>query len=86
MCIPLNDLKELLEKRCLQKFTDDEFSSMTSFFHDSGLILLPGTFLPICISHFAHSHAHRSLCPWMLKKNVRVIRALSALPLSTKRS
>lgn len=47
MCIPLNDLKELLEKRCLQKFTDDEFSSMTSFFHDSGLILLPGTFLPI---------------------------------------
>ena len=45
MCITLDDLKELLERRCMQTFTDDEFSSMTSFFHDSGLILLPGTFL-----------------------------------------
>lgn len=47
MCIPLNDLKDLLENSCMVKFTDDEFNSMISFFHDSGLILLPGTSLGI---------------------------------------
>ncbi len=42
MCITLVEFKKLLEERCLVTFTDDEFNSMISFFHDTGLILLPG--------------------------------------------
>ena len=42
MCIKLVKFKKLLEERCLVEFTDDKFNSMISFFHDTGLILLPG--------------------------------------------
>ena len=45
MCIKLNEFKELLESECMVKFTEDTFTSMASFFHDSGLILLPSRFL-----------------------------------------
>ena len=57
ICITLDDLRELLEKRCMNKFNDDhEFSSMISFFHDSGLILLPGTLLKSALLNFICVH------------------------------
>ncbi|XP_028390620.1 uncharacterized protein LOC114515542 isoform X2 [Dendronephthya gigantea] len=42
LCMTSNELKKLLEERCMVKFTEEEFYSMISFFHDSGLVLLPG--------------------------------------------
>jgi hypothetical protein len=44
MCMTLVDLKIMLEDKCMVKFTDDNFQSMILFFHDTGLVLLPGTF------------------------------------------
>lgn len=67
MCITLNDLRELLEKGCMTKFIDGEFSSMISFFHDSGLILLPGTLLRSVLHNFM------PLCAWMIKEKSQVM-------------
>ena len=38
----LDELKEFLQSKCDVTFAVEEFSSMLAFFHDSGLILLPG--------------------------------------------
>ncbi|CAB4029698.1 Hypothetical predicted protein, partial [Paramuricea clavata] len=41
-CLNISEVKILLENKCQETFTDSEFNSMLTFFHDSGLILLPG--------------------------------------------
>ncbi|XP_028415846.1 uncharacterized protein LOC114539418 [Dendronephthya gigantea] len=41
-CLDISAVKELLEDKCQTTFSDHEFNSMLTFFHDSGLILLPG--------------------------------------------
>ena len=43
MCVTLDKFKALLEKKCMVTFKGDELDAMVSFFHDSGLILFPGS-------------------------------------------
>ena len=51
LCITSSELKMLLEDRCMVNFADEQFLSMISFFHDSGLVLLPGKFIDYLIMH-----------------------------------
>ena len=41
-CLRICEVKAFLEDKCQATFTDIDFSLMLTYFHDSGLILLPG--------------------------------------------
>ena len=42
-CLSIEEVRKLFEEKCHVQFTDEEFRLMLNFFHDSGLIILPGT-------------------------------------------
>ena len=43
-CLTIDELRKHFDEKCNVTFTNEEFRSMLNFFHDSGLIILPGNF------------------------------------------
>ena len=54
-CAPKTSLKEMIESNC-RVVDDTTFESMLHFYHDSGVIILPGNwiFFPFTFSHSLH--------------------------------